>query len=233
MNFSGSIKVGARGSPLSRAQLQEVLLELQAFHPGVAFEPVWVETTGDKDLNTSLRTLEKSNFFTQEIDALQLCGGCRISIHSAKDLPDPLPKGLCLAALTQGVDPSDSLVLREGESLESLPFGAKVGTSSVRREKNICALRTDFVCTDVRGTIHTRLALLNRGVIDALVVAEAALIRLKLTHLNRIPLPGERAALQGQLAVLACEGDEEILTLFSCIDVRRYEDNAVFGHRSH
>jgi hydroxymethylbilane synthase len=230
VSFSGNIKVGARGSPLSRAQLLEVFFELQAFHPEIALDPVWIETTGDKDLNTSLRTLEKSDFFTKEIDALQLSGGCRISIHSAKDLPDPLPQGLCLVALTKGVDPSDSLVLREGESLESLPFGAKVGTSSARREKNICALRSDFVCTDVRGTIHTRLALLDKGVIDALVMAEAALIRLNLTHLNRVSLPGERAELQGQLAVVACEGDEEMLHLFQCIDVRQHEDNALFGH---
>lgn len=219
MNFS--IEIGARSSPLSKAQAEEVLQELRAFHPQVVFHPIWVETTGDKDQKTSLRTLEKTDFFTKEIDELQLSGGCRISIHSAKDLPDPLPKGLTMVALTQGVDPSDSLVLRENETIESLPHGAKMGTSSARREKNIRDLRSDFICVDVRGNIQVRLALLDQGSVDGLVMAEAALIRLGLTHRKRVPLPGERAQLQGQLAVLALSDDEEMKRLFSCIDVRK------------
>jgi hydroxymethylbilane synthase len=214
------ITVGARASPLSRAQCEEVLQELKQSHPDVAFQCVWVETTGDKDLRTSLRTLEKTDFFTKEIDALQLTGGCRIGIHSAKDLPEPLPKGLKLVALTCGVDSSDAIVLRDHETLENLPVGAKIGTSSVRREKNIRDFRPDLVCVDIRGAIHARLALLDRGIVDGLVIAEAALIRLKLTHRTRIPLPGERAPLQGKLAVIALENDEEVGELFRCIDVR-------------
>lgn len=221
MCCSIEITVGARSSPLSKAQADEVLQELKAFHPQVVFHPIWVETTGDKDLKTSLRTLDKTDFFTKEIDAMQLAGRCRISIHSAKDLPEPLPKGLAMVALTKGVDPSDSLVLRDGEKLESLPQGAKMGTSSARREKNIYALRGDFICVDVRGNIQARLAILDRGEIDGLVMAEAALIRLGLTQRNRVPLPGDRAPLQGQLAVLARSNDEEMKALFSCIDVRK------------
>ncbi len=212
--------------------MQEVQQELHVFHPQVEFKPVWVETTGDKDLKTSLRTLEKTDFFTQEIDAMQLRGECRISVHSAKDLPDPLPNGLTLVALTRGVDPSDSIVLRNLETLETLPLGAKIGTSSLRREKNICELRSDLVCVDIRGDIQTRLSLLDNGIVDGVVMAEAALIRLKLTHRNRVPLPGEGAYLQGQLAVVAKDGDEEMQTLFQCIDVRKHENDAVPGDRS-
>lgn len=216
-----TLVVGARGSPLARVQIEEVLQELLQFHPDIEFQPVCIDTTGDKDRITSLRTLEKTDFFTKEIDALQLSGGCRISIHSAKDLPDPLPKGLILAALTKGLDPSDSIVLRNGETLKSLPVNAKIGTSSERREKNIRDLRNDFVCVDIRGNIQTRLDLLDEGVVDGVVMAEAALIRLKLTHRTRIELPGKRAELQGQLAILALENDEEMLKLFQCIDVRQ------------
>src|SRR5690349_22694965 len=96
--------VGARGTALSRAQVDEVLQELKQYHPDVVFHPIWVETTGDKDLLTSLKTQEKTDFFTKEIDALQLSGICRLSIHSAKDLPEPLAKGLTLVALTKGMD---------------------------------------------------------------------------------------------------------------------------------
>ncbi len=210
MNFS--ISVGARSSELSRAQFEEVAAELALYHPHVKLEPFWVETTGDKDQTTSLRTLDKTDFFTREIDALQLAGKVRLSIHSAKDLPDPLPDGLSIAALTRGVDPSDVIVLRE----LTLPYGAKIGTSAERRENNVKALRADLQCVDIRGNIQSRLALLDQGIVDGVVMAEAALIRLKLTHRRRIPLPGERAPLQGQLAVLALSGDEEMLELFKC-----------------
>jgi hydroxymethylbilane synthase len=221
VSCSIEITVGARGSHLSRVQCDEVLQELRQHHPHVLFHPIWVETTGDKDLKTSLRTLDKTDFFTKEIDQLQLAGQCRIGIHSAKDLPDPLPRGLVLAALTKGVDPSDSLVLQNGATLQTLPQKARIGTSSARRDQNIRALRPDLICVDIRGTIQARLDLLDRGVVDGLVIAEAALIRLKLTDRTRLPLPGERAPLQGQLAIIALEKDAEMEQLFACIDTRQ------------
>ncbi len=214
------ITVGARASPLSRIQVKEVLEELLQFHPEIDFKPIFLETTGDQNQHISLRQQEKTDFFTREIDTLQLAGDCRISVHSAKDLPDPLPSGLVLAALTKGVDPSDVIVLRDFETLESLPKGAKIGTSSVRREKNILQLRPDLNCVDIRGNIQARLDLLGQGTVDGVVMAEAALIRLKLTFRNRIPIPGKCAEHQGRLAVLAREGDLEMIQLFQCIDAR-------------
>lgn len=207
------IKVGARSSALSQAQVKEVQRELDA----ADFDPIWVETTGDKDQRTSLRDLDKTDFFTREIDLLLLEGKCRIAIHSAKDLPDPLPHGLTIAALTKGVDPSDVLVFH------SLPIGAVIGTSSIRREASIKHLRSDLRCVDIRGTIDQRLALLDAGKIDGLVIAEAALIRLNLTHRKRIRLEGETAPLQGKLAVIARSDDQEMLELFKNI----HEENSL------
>lgn len=198
-----SVKVGARASTLSKRQVEEV----QALLPDILLEPIYVKTTGDYDRTTSLRTLEKTDFFTREIDAMLLKGACRLAIHSAKDLPDPLPKGLKLIALTKGVDPSDSLVLREKESLKK---GVVIATSSVRREEMVRALMPDVAFVDIRGTIEERLAHMHRKKVDGVVIAEAALIRLGLTHLNRIRLPGETAPLQGRLALIACEDDREI-----------------------
>jgi hydroxymethylbilane synthase len=211
------IIVGARASRLSQAQVAEVLAELSLFHPEVRFSPLWVETTGDIDQITSLKTLDKTDFFTKEIDQLLKEGKCRIAIHSAKDLPEPLPFGLAIVALTQGVDPSDSLVLRAGESL---PLNAKVGTSSKRREEELAKMRADLQFVDVRGPIEKRLQLLETQEVDGLVVAEAALIRLKLTHLNRIRLNIPTAPLQGKLAIIARKDDEEMRQLFSCINWR-------------
>lgn len=214
------ITVGARGSALSIAQCREVLEELRRDHPEVEFHLETVTTTGDLDLKTSLRDLDKTDFFTKEIDAKLLNHECRIAIHSAKDLPDPLPKHLKIVALTKGIDPADSLVLREGAAWETLPPGALIATSSERREQVIKNMRADLSCCDIRGTIQQRLQKLESGEVDGVVIAEAALIRLELTHLNRLKLDGTTASLQGRLAIVAREDDEEMEALFSCIDTR-------------
>ena len=196
------IKVGARDSILSQVQIKEVLQELKAFYPEIDFEVTLLKTTGDLDQNTSLMSLDKTDFFTKEVDALVLQGICDVGIHSAKDLPDPLPNGLELYALTKGVDPSDSLVLREGDALESLCTYAKVGTSSLRRIAMLKEYREDLIPVDIRGNIQKRLQLLEERKVDALILAEAAIVRLGLLHLNRVPLKGEAAPLQGKLAVV-------------------------------
>ncbi|MBB63894.1 MAG: hydroxymethylbilane synthase [Waddliaceae bacterium] len=214
------LQSGARQSPLSRKQADELAYELAQFHPEVEFKHHFIETIGDRDQKTSLRSLEKTDFFTKELDELLLNGEVRVTIHSAKDLPEPLPKGLEIAAITKGVDPSDSLVLRKGENLRSLRLGAVIATSSIRREEAVRELRADLNFSDVRGNIGQRLDLLENGTVDGVVIAEAALIRLGLTHLNRFTLPGETVPLQGQLAVLMRENDEEIRELFRCLDVR-------------
>lgn len=213
------LRVGARDSKLSQAQVWEVFEEIRAFYPKVHFVPVWVKTTGDKDLRTSLRTLEKTDFFTKEIDQLLLNGEIDLAVHSAKDLPEPLCDGLCVAALTKGLSPSDSLVLREGETLENLPPGALIGSSSKRREEVIKRLRSDLHCVDIRGNIERRLKTLDQKKVDGVIVAECALIRLQLQHRNRIHLPGETAALQGQLAVVVREKDKMLLEVFKSINM--------------
>lgn len=215
--------VGARASPLSKAQVIEVERALKEHYPQLSFCPIYLESTGDKDQKTSLRTLGKTDFFTREIDQLLLQKRCRIAIHSAKDLPQPIPKGLTIVALTKGVDPSDVLVMRPGFTLNSLPKNARIATSSERREAAVKELRADadFRFLDLRGTIGERLKKLEFDEADGVVVAEAALIRLGLTHLNRITIPDCTTPYQGQLAVLAREDDAEIFTLFEKLDMRK------------
>ncbi|HEX2579129.1 MAG TPA: hydroxymethylbilane synthase [Rhabdochlamydiaceae bacterium] len=209
---SFEITVSARGSKLSQAQVWEVHRELLKHHPHIQFQPTWITTRGDKDKKTSLRALDKTDFFTREVDQMQLQGHFRISIHSAKDLPEPLAPGLKIVALTQGVDPSDVLVYNH-----QLPQNALIATSSHRREQNLRAWREGFRFTDIRGTIEERLTILDSGQIDGVVMAEAALIRLGLIHRRRMPIPGETAPLQGRLAVIALESDHAMEQLFRCI----------------
>jgi hydroxymethylbilane synthase len=195
---------------LSRAQIEEL-------RPQLPFDvdPVWIETTGDLDQKTSLRSFGKTDFFTRELDQLLLEGSIRLAIHSAKDLPEPKVKGLFVAAVTNGLDPRDALVVCD--SFDALPIGAWIATSSKRREDAVRSLRSDLRFKDLRGTIHQRLELLENGGADGIVVAEAALIRLHLIHLNRIYLPGNGSEGQGQLAILCREDDQEMIDLLACI----------------
>jgi hydroxymethylbilane synthase len=219
-NHQLTITLGARKSPLSQAQVEEVIGELHFYHPSIKFQTTYVDTTGDIDQKTSLRGLDKTDFFTKEIDTMVLTGQCRAGIHSAKDLPEPLPKGLYLAALTKGVDSADVLVLRPGVLLNELPPQSRIATSSERREDVVRQMRSDVNFVDIRGGIGQRLAKLDKGEVDGVVIAEAALIRLKLTHLNRVKLPGPTAEFQGQLAIVVHEDDLELQTILSCIDSR-------------
>ena len=215
------ITVASRASDLSQTQVKEILNELQLHYPKITFKNTLMKTTGDLDQKTSLRGLEKTDFFTKEIDQFQLDGKCQISIHSAKDLPEILAPGLSIAAITKGIDPSDSLVLREGETLASLSETSLIGTSSQKREEAVKSLYPEAKFKDLRGDIKQRLALLNNGEADGIVVAEAALIRLGLTKLNRLKLPGETTPLQGQLAIVVRDNDHEMKKIFSCLDARK------------
>jgi hydroxymethylbilane synthase len=214
------IIVGSRGSKLAMRQVEEVEREITAVRPDVRLLPVWVVTAGDKDRSTPMWKVQQTDFFTKEIDQRQLAEEVRLGIHSAKDLPSPMPQGLSLVAVTAGVDPRDSFVMRSSDRLQGLPPSAKVGSSSKRREAAIRALRSDFMPVDIRGTIDERLALLDSGVVDGLIVAEAALIRLGLTDRNRILLSHETEPLQGRLAVVARSDDQEMAELFARIDAR-------------
>jgi len=207
--MSHLVRVGARSSKLSRVQVKEV----EEMVP-VEFETVFVETVGDKDQKTSLRALDKTDFFTHEVDQLLLQGKCDVGIHSAKDLPDPLPQGLKVIAVTKGVDRRDALVYRE-----PLKEGALIATSSHRREENVKKMG-NFTFCDIRGTILDRLKQLDEGKVDGVVIAEAALVRLGLTHVKRLYIPGETTPLQGQLAIVAREGDEVMAKLFRAVDTR-------------
>jgi len=208
------IFVGARSSPLSQQQVWEVWREISGYCP-VHFVPVWIRTQGDWDKHTPLwKTAD--DFFTREIDENLRDRTIRIAIHSAKDLPKQLAPDLSVVALTKGVVQHDSLIF-SGLSLQDLPYAAKIGISSDRRRRVVSQIRSDLIPVDIRGTIHERLELIERGVVDALIMAEAACVRLHLA-VPRIPLSHTTDPRQGRLAVVARSDDEEIRNFFSSID---------------
>jgi len=161
------LRIGSRTSPLALKQVDEVAEALRAA-AGCAVETVGCDTAGDRDRTTSLVGLDGTDFFTDAIDRSLLDGEIDIALHSAKDLPDPLPEGLLLAALTRGVDSRDVFIGPCG--LDAMPVGARIGTSSERRRAMLAAVRPDLVAADIRGNVDDRIAQLDRGEYDGLIL---------------------------------------------------------------
>ena len=155
-------------------------------------------------------------FFTREVELLHLEKRIDLSIHSAKDLPENLQVGLVVLGLTRGLDPRDALVFSRDIDPKNLLI---VGTSSVNREKNVTAMFPNAICVDIRGTIEERLEQMYSGKYDAVVIAEAAIIRLGLQDLKRVYLLGKTVPGQGQLAVVARIDDGEIRELFQRLEL--------------
>ena len=217
-SIASPLIIGARSSNLSEQQFKEVKEALLAIYPKIQLQALFLKTKGDKDLSTSLRSLEKTNFFTKELDEYLVSNRIHAAIHSAKDLPSSLPSSLRIAALTPTLDPTDSLVMSNNYTLKTLPKGSCIGCSSQRREEVITQLRDDLQFKDIRGTIEQRLELLEDGKIQGVVIATAALIRLQLTHLNYVILPGKTVPHQGQLAIVVRAVDTNLFELFKVLD---------------
>jgi uroporphyrinogen III methyltransferase/synthase len=219
------LKVICRNSPLSLVQVQEVFDML----PPVDYEIVSIESLGDKNKHISLMDNIPDDFFTRELDTALLEGSADIAVHSAKDLPYPLPAGLELLCLTPSADKTDSIVSRGNIRLADLPAGARVGTSSAKRKAELLKLRPDLKVVAVRGAIEERIAQVDDGLIDALIVATCAIDRLGLGARIAEELPFATHPLQGNLAVinhnantsLQMESSLRLNDLFGSIDIRR------------
>lgn len=215
------LRVGTRGSQLSLRQTELVVTALHKSTPSAAFEVVIIKTAGDRSPDVPLERLEGIGFFAKELEAALLDGRCDLAVHSAKDLPTEVHPDLCLAALPPRDDPRDVLVDRAGGRLATLPSGARVATSSVRRSAQIRYHRPDLEPVSIRGNIDTRLAKLDRGACDALCLAAAGLLRMGwedriaewLAPQVLLPAPG-----QGAIAIEARRQDGAVVDLVSRIN---------------
>jgi hydroxymethylbilane synthase len=217
------LRLGTRGGDLASWQAQEVARVLVAAHPRVAVEITVIRTSGDQVPATPIAQIGGTGVFTREIEQALKDGAIDVAVHSLKDLPTRVADGLTLAAILERADPRDALVAPPGTSLAVLPPGARIGTSSARRRAQLLARRPDLQMLDVRGNVPTRLAKLDRGDYDALVLACAGLQRLGLDARIAevlepdiiVPAPG-----QGALAVEARAADAHITSLLQPIDHR-------------
>ena len=194
------IRVIARGSRLSRLQVEEVFKKF----PNLAYEIKYLESYGDKNLQISLLNGEApADIFTRELDDAIRRGDADIAIHSAKDLPYPLPEDIEVIALFPAFDTTDSLVSRDHKKLAELPAGSVIGTSSPLRKKGLSKLRPDLTIKGIRGCIEERVQQVKDGKFDAAIVATCALKRLGMEDEIAEVLPFATHPLQGFLAITA------------------------------
>ncbi|MBW8312094.1 MAG: hydroxymethylbilane synthase [Rhizobium sp.] len=215
------IRLATRESALALWQTEHVAARLREAHPGLEVELVPMTTRGDQVLDQPLAEIGGKGLFLKELEVAMLEGRADAAVHSLKDVPMELEGPFELAAVLERADPFDAFVSNQFESLEELPFGARVGTSSLRRQALLRAHRPDLKLLDLRGNVNTRLAKLDAGDYDAIVLACAGLERLGLGGRIRERLQAPRfipAAAQGAVAVEIRAGDEVTRALFAPLD---------------
>ncbi|CAM2921936.1 hydroxymethylbilane synthase [Helicobacter burdigaliensis] len=205
------IIIGTRGSILALWQANHIKEELEKYHKDLKVELKIIKTKGDKILDVPLAKIGGKGLFTKELEEMLLAGEIDIAVHSLKDVPVEFVEGLGLGAITKREDVRDSFLSYKYKSLEELPKGAKVGTTSLRRVMQINALREDLDCLSLRGNVQTRLRKLKEGEFDAIILAQAGVNRLNLAKevYHIIPLDFMIPAM-GQAALgIECKLDSE------------------------
>lgn len=215
-----TLKIGTRGSPLALAQAHETQARLMAAHgmPAEAFEVVVISTSGDRIQDRPLSEAGGKGLFTKEIEEALLAGAIDIAVHSSKDMPTVLPDGLELSAFLPREDARDAFIGKAAKRIIDLPRGAKIGSSSLRRQALIRRMRPDLDVVMFRGNVQTRLRKLEEGVAEGTILAHAGLKRLGLGHVVTDLMPLDAfppAPGQGAIGIETRIGDgavEQMLT---------------------
>ena len=215
------VRIATRKSPLALWQANYVKAELEKNYPGLQVELLPMTTRGDKILDSPLAKVGGKGLFVKELEEALLRNEADLAVHSMKDVPVEFPDGLCLATICQREDPRDAFVSNHFASIEALPQAARVGTSSLRRQCQLRARRPDLQVLDLRGNVNSRLAKLDAGDYDAILLAAAGLKRLGLeARITALLECGESLPANGQGAVgIECRStDTELLTLLSRLE---------------
>ncbi len=202
------LRIGSRGSQLALWQANHISALLRVRGHEVEIEII--HTTGDKITDVALAKVGTRGMFTKEIEEALVAGRVDLAVHSLKDLPTELPAGFEIAAITERQDPRDAFCSRKYARIDDLPKRARIGTSSLRRQAQLKALRPDLEIHPLRGNVDTRLRKLEQGEYDAIILASAGLKRLGKTELIKQIIPAEimcPAAGQGALGIEIREGD--------------------------
>ena len=216
-----TLRIATRKSPLALWQTEHVADRLRAAHPGLVVELVPLSTRGDEILDRSLAAIGGKGLFLKELELAMQRGEADCAVHSLKDVPMQLEPGFALPAILPRADHADAFVSPHFEGLYALPRGARVGTSSLRRQAQLRALRPDLQLLDLRGNVNTRLAKLDAGDYDAIVLACAGLQRLGFDGRIRARLDAPAwlpAPAQGAIAIECRDDDPRVAALCAALD---------------
>ncbi len=219
--ISSPLRIVTRKSPLALWQARFVQSRLGALHPSLSIELVAVHTSGDKLLDASLATVGGKGLFVKELEERLLCGAADLAVHSMKDVSVDLPQGLVIPVVLAREDPRDAFVSQHHDDLQTLPHSALVGTSSLRRQCQLRAIRPDLKLQSLRGNVGTRLRKLDEGQFDAIILAAAGLKRLGLAARIRAYLDSDLllpAIGQGAIGIECREGAEDLIQLITPLD---------------
>lgn len=214
-------RIATRQSPLALWQAQYVQQRLMAAHPGVQVELVPMVTKGDIILDTPLAKVGGKGLFVKELELAMLENRADLAVHSMKDVPVDFPEGLGLVTICEREDPRDAFVSNLYNSIDELPQGAIVGTSSLRRQCQLSARRPDLIIRSLRGNVGTRLGKLDAGEYDAIILAAAGLKRLNLEDRIRQAMPAEislPAVGQGAVGIECRLDDHQLITLLQALN---------------
>jgi hydroxymethylbilane synthase len=215
------IRIATRKSQLALWQAEYVGKRLQECHPGLKFELVTMTTQGDRVLDAPLAKIGGKGLFVKELEQSMMRQESDIAVHSMKDVPVELPEGLHIPVILEREDPRDAFVSNDYDSLEALPQGAVVGTSSLRRRCQLAELRPDLKILELRGNVNTRLAKLDQGDYQAIILASAGLKRLGMQERIRETLAPQvmlPAIAQGAIGIECRQGDSEVEALLAALD---------------
>lgn len=209
---NSTLRIATRKSPLALWQAEHVAARLKELHEGLVVELVPMVTQGDKILDSPLSKVGGKGLFVKELETGMLEGRADIAVHSMKDVPADFPQGLGLAVILQREDPMDAFVSNQYQHIKDLPQGAILGTSSLRRQCQIAHWRSDIQIKMLRGNVNTRLAKLDAGDYDAIILAAAGLKRLEMHERIRHPIDitlSLPAAGQGAIGI-ECRLDDKV-----------------------
>jgi len=221
-----TLRIATRKSPLAMWQTEFVKAELEKVHPDLEVILLPMSTKGDKILDVPLAKIGGKGLFTKELEDRMMEGDADIAVHSMKDVPMKLPEGFALGAILERHAPTDAFVSNNHESFESLPQGAILGTSSLRRKAQLLAIRPDLDVRDLRGNVGTRLGKLDAGEYDAIVLATSGLQRLELDERIRHELAPEvclPAVTQGTIGIEYFEKDTDTLEIIQVLNHKETE----------
>ncbi|KXG43027.1 hydroxymethylbilane synthase [Tepidibacillus infernus] len=213
--------VGSRKSQLALTQTEWVIEKLKKLYPNIRFEIKEIVTKGDKILDVTLSKVGGKGLFVKEIEQALLDGEIDFAVHSMKDMPAEMAEGLTIGAVPEREDPRDCLISNQDYTIETLPIGAKVGTSSLRRAAQIVAYRPDLKIESIRGNVNTRLSKLETDGLNAIILAAAGLKRMnwqdRITQYLDVDLCLPAVG-QGALGIQVRENDQETIQMLQYID---------------